>query len=331
MQKRITFIGTGAWASGLATVLTKNNHFVTMWGIDQKEIDDINNGLNTKYFGNSKFNNPNLLQATNDLKKALEGTDLIVLAVPSAAFDSVIPKILENSDSKKLNILNVAKGIDSKTKKFFSEVIKKEFGNRLENCATLIGPSFAVEVFQNVMTMANIVGINQIFLEWVAALFNNNKFKLVINTNEQGAELFAALKNVLAIGLGINQYSNPNLKNPQAALLSIGVKEINKIYKALFEKADDEIAFDLAGIGDIFLTCSSEKSRNFSFGLQVGEYGVRKALEMNTKTVEGYRTANIFKSILKDLKIHVPFFENIIDVLFNNKPQSELLDFINKY
>ncbi|MGY5139229.1 NAD(P)H-dependent glycerol-3-phosphate dehydrogenase [Mycoplasmopsis gallinarum] len=331
MQKRITFIGTGAWASGLATVLTKNNHFVTMWGIDQKEIDDINNGLNTKYFGNSKFNNPNLLQATNDLKKALEGTDLIVLAVPSAAFDSVIPKILENSDSKKLNILNVAKGIDSKTKKFFSEVIKKEFGNRLENCATLIGPSFAVEVFQNVMTMANIVGINQIFLEWVAALFNNDKFKLVINTNEQGAELFAALKNVLAIGLGINQYSNPDLKNPQAALLSIGVKEINKIYKALFEKADDEIAFDLAGIGDIFLTCSSEKSRNFSFGLQVGEYGVQKALEMNTKTVEGYRTANIFKSILKDLKIHVPFFENIIDVLFNNKPQSELLDFINKY
>lgn len=330
-MSKVTFIGTGAWASGLATVLTKNNHKVVMWGIDDKEISDINKGKNTKYFGDKFFNNPENLKATTDLKKALKGTQYLVLAVPSSAFEIVIPQIKNVLQDKKINVINVAKGIDNKSKLFYSDVIKKEFGENLKNYCTVVGPSYAVEVFDNQLTVINVVGPKSSYLQAVASIFNNDTFKLIENKNEYGAQLFAALKNTLAIAMGIVRETKP-YKNPEAALLTIGVKEINNILKYLYPKSDKLIGFEFAGIGDLFLTCTSEKSRNFSFGLLIAQKGVKKALEKNSKTIEGYRTAKIFYEMLKNVEeLRIPFFRSIFNVLFANKSEKDLLDFLTEF
>ncbi|WP_371808119.1 NAD(P)H-dependent glycerol-3-phosphate dehydrogenase [Mycoplasma sp. Mirounga ES2805-ORL] len=330
-MKKITFIGTGAWASGLATVLAKNNHKITMWGIDQNEVDDINQGINSKYFGTQKFNNPKNIVATLNLNEALEDFDYMVLAVPSSAFNNVIKQIKDIVKDKKINIINVAKGIDFKTNKFFSTVILDEFKGTVNNICSIIGPSFAVEVFENKLTMVNVVGQNPKFLKEISQIFNNDRFRLVVNDDEHGSELFAALKNVLAIGIGMVKEFHP-YQNPQAALLSVGVKEIHNIYRALFPDSNDILGFELAGTGDIFLTCSSPKSRNFTFGTQVAKYGIQKALEINNKTVEGYHTAKTLNNILKKFpNLYVPFLRSIIDVLHNGKNHLDLLDFIEFY
>ncbi|WP_027334589.1 NAD(P)H-dependent glycerol-3-phosphate dehydrogenase [Mycoplasmopsis felifaucium] len=331
MNKKITFIGTGAWASALASVLSKNNNLVTLWGIDSREIEDINKGINSKYFEDIKFNNPLNVNATLDLEKALSDFDYVVLAVPSNAICSVLEKIKSVIGSKKINIINVAKGIDSVTSKFFSDVIDEQFGEHINNYCTLIGPSFAVEVFRNYLTMVNIVGPNVSYLKEVSSLFNCDTFRAVINEDEKGSELFASLKNVLAIGIGMINYMMP-YQNPQAALLSIGVKEIHTIYKKMYPNGNDQLGFELAGIGDIFLTCSSPKSRNFSFGYEVAKNGLLATLEKNKKTIEGYHNAKILKSILDSHKdINVPFLNSIIEVLYENKNPSNLIDFVAEY
>ncbi|MCS4536942.1 NAD(P)-binding domain-containing protein [Mycoplasma sp. CSL7475-4] len=326
-MRKITFIGTGAWASGLATVLSKNNHKFIMWGIDNSEIEDINRGFNTKYFGNLKFNNPQNIIATDDLNYALKDSDLIILAIPTPAIATVVLKIKQILGDRKVDVINVSKGIDFNSKKFISNLIRDEFGNNLNNVASLIGPSFATEVFQNHLTMINVVGTNVDFLHEIEELFNNDTFKLKINTDEQGSEVFSALKNVLAIGIGIASYMHAP-KNLAPALISQGLMEIHSVAKKMFPQTKDTTGYELAAVGDIVLTCLNTTSRNYSFGLSVGEHGVSESLKLNKKTVEGYNTAvilNNMQELLADLDI--PFLKSIIDVLLNNKNKDKLLDF----
>ncbi|MBZ4212793.1 NAD(P)-binding domain-containing protein [Mycoplasma sp. U97] len=330
MIKKITFIGSGSWGSALANVLSSNNHKVTLWGIDKSEIEDINSGINSKYFGNKKFDNEKNIKATIDLSEALSDFDYLVLSVPSAAILPVLKQIKEIIKDKKIKLINVAKGIESKSKKFFSNVLKDEFGDNIENYCTIIGPSFATEVFDKCLTMVNIVGPNKKFLREVSSVFNNDYFRTITNIDEKGSELFAAIKNVLAIGIGIIS-SIYTSENTQAALLAIGIKEIHNVYKKIEPKGRDNLGFELAGVGDIFLTCSSPKSRNFKFGQDIAELGFKKAFEKNLKTVEGYFAAKILEEIIHDLQIDVPFLKSIIDVMYHDKKVENLLDFISSY
>ncbi|QJR43839.1 NAD(P)-binding domain-containing protein [Mycoplasma miroungigenitalium] len=330
MMQKITFIGSGAWASGLATVLSKNNKKVTLWGIDQQEISDINNGMNTRYFGETKFNNPQNVRATADLVEALEDFDLLVLAVPTTVIVSVLNNIKKIIGDKKINVINVAKGIDGVSKQFFSKVISDVLGKNLLNICSLIGPSFATEVFQNNLTIINAVGKNETFLSEIADLFNNDTFKIVINLDEKGSEVYSALKNVLAIGIGISSglYSAKNLA---PALISIGLKEVSVIAKKLYPNSNPLSGYELAAIGDIVLTCLNTTSRNFSFGIEIAKNGLLSALNSNTKTVEGYNTAKILNQILDENNdIHVPFIQSIVDVLTGKQDHHNLLDFIDK-
>ncbi|WP_416738027.1 NAD(P)H-dependent glycerol-3-phosphate dehydrogenase [Mycoplasmopsis meleagridis] len=328
---KIIFIGTGAFASALASVLSYNNHKIVMWGINDEEIIDINKGFNKKYFQEKEFNNTKNIRATNDLESALKNIDYLVLAVPSNAFEVVIPKINKVLKNRKINVLNVAKGIDSKTKKFYSDALKQYFGSNLNNLATLVGPSFAVEVFNSKLTMVNVVGEKKSYISKVASLFENEYFKAFISDDVYGAQLFASLKNVYAIGMGILR-ALTNDKNPEAALLTLALNEIRNIKKALYKdiKVVNPIDYSFAAIGDTFLTCTSEKSRNFTFGLKIKNLGIEKALESNKTTIEGYRNALIFKELLTKIDYNAPFLDSILEILFKNKEPNLLLDFIEK-
>ncbi|VEU77955.1 NAD(P)H-dependent glycerol-3-phosphate dehydrogenase [Mycoplasmopsis columbinasalis] len=327
---KITFIGTGAWASGLATILAENNHKVTMWGINRDEINDINRGLNRVYFGNNSFKNARKIEATDDLEKALASVHFLVLAVPSSAFDKVIPNIKTYLGDRQVDVINVAKGIDAQTQMFYSEIVRKEFGSALQNYCTILGPSFATEVFAGDLTVANVVGPKQNYLKKVARTFNNSHFKLVPHKDENSAQLFAALKNVYAIGTGMAGVLFPS-KNTEAALLTIAVKEINEIKSVMFPHSSKTFGFEYAAIGDLFLTCTSLKSRNYSFGVQIAQVGVTSALELNTKTIEGYRSASIFRELIEGSEyqhLKLPFLKNIMKVLFENKRPDKLLVFL---
>lgn len=327
-MNKISIIGTGAWATALASVCAKNKHSIVMYGIDEKEIKDINSGFNTKYFKNPiKYKN---IKATLNLKDALNKTDLIILAIPSQHIANILKQIQQILKNKKVNLINVAKGLDGNTKQFYSQLIRKNFGSNLQKLATIIGPSFAQEVFDEKLTMVNVVGNNADFLNEMTQIFNNDSFILIPSTKEHGLEMFAAMKNVLAIGIGMIKFFHPEDMNPLSAMFSIGFKEMFLIYKTIYPLENDAIGYELAAIGDSFLTCSSFKSRNTSFGALVAEHGVQKALKMNNNTVEGYSNAKFVGDLIEKHKINTPFISSIINILNNKKNAKDIYDFVGR-
>ncbi|WP_027119978.1 NAD(P)H-dependent glycerol-3-phosphate dehydrogenase [[Mycoplasma] testudinis] len=329
MAAKITILGTGAWGTSLANVLLENKHEVAMWGIDEHELQDLEQQVNTKYYSDKKLcRKPHLI--TNDLKEAVNYSEIILLAIPSKFLPNILEQVKKILKNRKVILVNVAKGIDPATKTFWSQVIKKIFSKNLIGLVSLLGPSFAVEVFEKELTVINAVGTNEKAVSTIVKIFSNNYFKLVPLKDEVGADLFAALKNVAAIGTGI-VYQLHHSINTRSAIVACVFKEIAEIYQKLAKKKQlPVIGFELCAIGDLVLTCTSEKSRNFRFGLQVGEHGVNKALKLNKLTVEGYLSAKMIYDILRKNKIKAPIIEQIYGVLYQAKDPEKFAKVITK-
>lgn len=329
MKNEITILGTGAWGTALANVLLENNNVVKMWGVDNDEINDLKKQLNTKYYGTKKlFKKPYLI--TNDLEEATKNSKIILLAIPSKFLIKTLENLKKIIKNKKVILINVAKGIDPETKLFWSQIIKKTFKKNLDGLVSLLGPSFASEVFEKELTVINAVSSNPKALKIVTKLFCNKYFKLVPIENEMGADIFAALKNVAAIGTGIIYQLHPSI-NTRSAILACAFKEIYQIYqKIVNDNKPSNIGYELCAIGDLTLTCTSEKSRNFSFGLEIGKNGFQKTIAKNNKTVEGFIAAKIINEILKTKKIKAPIITAIYNILYKNADPKNLSKIITE-
>lgn len=320
INNRICILGTGAWATALGVSLSKNNNTIFMWGINQKEINDINSGYNKQYFGDKKF--ASSLSATNDMKVAIGNSKYILLAVPSSALKDVLEKLKLNiSKQSNLIIINVIKGLDDNTQDVISKSIKKTLKGYKAKLVTICGPSYAEEVFNEFPTIVNASSSNLKITKQVCDLFDSKYLKVIPIKDEIGLQIFSAIKNLLAIGIGI-AYEHFKSTNATSALLTIGINEIKTI--AIKMGADKKTILDFCGVGDIFLTCSSPQSRNFSFGKEIYQKGVTQAVNLNKKTVEGYQVYKVVEKIIATHDLNTPLFSSIINVL-NEKIKPENL------
>jgi glycerol-3-phosphate dehydrogenase (NAD(P)+) len=283
--------------------------------------------LNTKYFNKQKlYKKPSLV--TNQIAQIFKNKPtFILLAVPSVFIESTIKKFI-NLLNYKCIVINVAKGLNQDTNKTWFPSIKKMMGNKCKGIVTLIGPSFAIEVFKGAPTIVNTISDNLACCRIVNALFNNSHFKCVETKDVIGAEILGALKNVMAIAMGVAYELHASI-NTRAAMLSEAVKEISKVVKIY--GGDINTITQFCGIGDIYLTCTDDKSRNFSFGKQVAKVGIKNTLKNNVKTVEGYLSTKIIYKVIKKYRVNAPIFDGIYEVLFENKnPKTFVPDIIKK-
>lgn len=311
---KIAVLGTGAWATALANVLLDNNHEVYMWGIADDEINDLKKGYNSKFFKKKKLSAiPSLI--TKDLKQIIEQQPtFILIAVPSKFVCDVIKKVIVLLNYQPY-FINVAKGLHPQTNDNLSNTIKKLIQNKSKGLITLIGPSFAKEVMAKKITIINGLSTNVSCVRIVSAIFNNRYFKIIGGTDEIGAEISAALKNVMAIALGI-AYAQHTSINTRAAMLAQATNEISQIIRLFGGKL--ETICNFCGIGDIYLTCTSTKSRNFNFGRTIAKVGLQKALSLNNVTVEGYHTAKLIYQIIISNKLNCPVFISTYNILYQN-------------
>ncbi|WEK83111.1 MAG: NAD(P)-binding domain-containing protein [Mycoplasma sp.] len=313
---KIAILGTGAWGTALANVLLTNSNNVFMWGIDQNEINDLKHGVNAKYYGQHKLINKLDVVGCNIHEVLQFNPDYVIIAVPSIHIENTIQLALKYLTNKPV-FINVAKGFDQKTKKTWSITIEKLIKNKAKGLVTLIGPSFAIEVFNKEITIVNTVSKNKTLATKVAKIFQNNYFKCVAINDVIGAETISALKNVMAIGSGI-LYSQHTSINTRSAILAQMTKEISLIVKVLGGKT--ETVYQYCGIGDIFLTCTDSKSRNFSFGQAIGQKGFKQICkELKIHTVEGYWATQTAHEIIKKYKLHAPVIEHVYNVLYKNE------------
>ncbi|MGL5978081.1 MAG: NAD(P)H-dependent glycerol-3-phosphate dehydrogenase [Erysipelotrichaceae bacterium] len=308
-------IGSGSWGTGLAQVLADNHQDVTIWGRDIDEIHDISRyHQNRKYFPTVTLN-PDV-KATVDFDVVAEA-DVIVLSIPSIAIEEVCKRI-SNTITKPVIIVNTAKGFHPITHDRLSNVIRSSIAaDKLKSVVSLIGPSHAEEVVVRLLTSISAVSLVEEDAKTIQTLFSNAYLRVYTGSDEIGAELGVALKNVIAVASGVISglgYGD----NTKAALITRGLAEMIRFGTAM--GGNFETFMGLAGIGDLIVTCTSEHSRNFQAGKRIGlDNSAAYFWENNTKTVEGVAAAKIVYEVAQELNISMPIIDEVYRVLYEEK------------
>lgn len=312
-MSKIAILGTGAWGTALANVLIENHHSVAMWGIEKKQVDDLKKQVNTTYYQNHQLSKK-LTLTTLDINEIVQfAPQYVILAIPSIHIENVLKLFTKKFKSHPVYI-NVSKGFNQATKKTWSPTIEKIIHQYASGLVDLIGPSFAIEVFYHQPTIVNVVSTDLKLAKKVAKLFDNDYFKCVPIDDVVGAETISALKNVMAIASGI-LYAQHKSINTRSAILAQMAKEISLILQKLHGKLST--LYEYCGIGDIILTCTDNKSRNFCFGNLIATKGMKYAsIQLKKTTVEGYWATKITYDIIQKYHLHAPIITNLYQIIF---------------
>lgn len=311
--KKTVILGCGSWGTALAQVLLDNGHDVLLYGIDSDQVADINNNHKNSLFFNDLELSP-LLRATMDIECVKEA-DVLLLAVPSPAVEPVCRQIVSLIKPNTV-VVNVAKGFHPATNERISQTIRSELATaKISSVVSLMGPSHAEEVVQRLLTCVAAVGSNPQDCQMVQQMFANSCFRVYTGSDEIGTEYGAAVKNVIAIASGILAGLKQG-DNARAALMTRGLREMSLLVEAV--GGQPGTCQGLTGIGDLIVTCSSEHSRNFQAGKQIGQdNSARKFWTENKKTVEGALAARIVHDIALQHNLEMPICDAVFEVLYN--------------
>jgi glycerol-3-phosphate dehydrogenase (NAD(P)+) len=325
-MKNISILGSGAWGTSIANLVAKNNHNVKIWSIIPKVTKEINEKNTNNYFLPNISLSKNLV-AYENLEEIFENPEIVFIIIPSTAVDSVLKKI-QNLKGKnyKTNFVICSKGIEQKNLKFLSDVIKEYFPD--SNNAILSGPNFAEEVAQEIPTVTTIATKDKQLYNEIALILNCDYFKTYYSNDPLGAQICGIMKNIIAISCGISQGIG-YCENTKAALITEGLLEIGKVCK-IFD-GDEEILSQPAGVGDLVLTASSTKSRNFTLGYRLGKgEKLSEILGPGNTTFEGQDNAICAVKIAKKYGLHLPLSEAVYKILTNDLSIIEIQNLIKK-
>ena len=316
---RIGVYGTGSWATALAQVLADNGRDVIMYGRNPEEVKDINdNHRNSRYLDADL--NPDI--SASDKIEILNSCDIVLLGIPVKAFKSALEELDRVLDHQVL-VINVAKGFYEENEERLSVVIKEKLKDKVSDVVSLIGPSHAEEVVLRLTTLVNAVCENEEAAKLVQELFSNDYFRVYRSDDVIGAEIAAAIKNVIAIASGMIEGLDQG-DNARAALVTRGLAEMSRF--GTFFGGRKETFLGLNGVGDLMVTCSSMHSRNFTAGLEIGrDDSAERFLRENTRTTEGINTSKSVYELSLKHGIEMPITREVYRVLFENKKPSVAL------
>ena len=314
---KVSVIGAGSWGTALALLLSKNGHDVTMWSILEDEIRMLDKEREHK----SKLPGvklPDTMKFTTDLKKAVEGKDFLVLAVPSTftrgTAKNMCPYVAEGQI-----IVDVAKGIEEATLMTLSQQIEDEIPQA--DVAVLSGPSHAEEVGRGLPTTVVVGAKTEKTAEYLQQMFASEVFRVYTSPDMLGMELGGSLKNVIALAAGIADGMGYG-DNTKAALITRGIAEMARLGVKMGAKL--ETFAGLSGIGDLIVTCASVHSRNRRAGYLMGQgYTMKQAMDEVQMVVEGVYSAKAAKALAEKYNVEMPIIMEVNKLLFENKPASE--------
>jgi len=318
-MEKVSVYGAGSWGTALSFVLAQNGHDVLLWTHRAEQADEINRHSNEKYLKGIKL--PDSLKATSDLAETVHHSKVLVLAVPTKAIREVCAKIKENLTEKVL-FVHVSKGIEPDSLKRISEMIREEIPAQwVEDVVVLSGPSHAEEVVLEHPTTVTAACENTASAEFVQDLFMNHYFRVYTNTDVIGVEIGGALKNIIALAVGITDglgYGD----NAKAALMTRGLAEIARLGVKM---GATPLTFSgLSGVGDLIVTCTSPHSRNWRAGNMLGKgKTIEEVLEEMGMVVEGIRTTKAAFQLAKAYDVPMPITAALYAVLFEEVSTNE--------
>ena len=303
-QNSISVIGSGSWGTALAQILADKGLGVTLWA-RRAEVSDEINSMRTNEARLPRVSLSENITATTDLKDALK-SDIVMMVTPAQSMRSVLEQMKAYIRSEHVLVL-CSKGIEQESLLLMSEVVDEILP--CTKTTILSGPNFASEIARGKPAAATLASTDQDLAETLQNIVASANFRPYVTTDIIGTQVAGALKNVIAIACGIVKGLDMG-ENARASLITRGLAEITRLGVAM--GARGETFLGQSGVGDMMLTCSSEQSRNFSFGLALGKGShVSEIMEGKNTVSEGFFTAKTCAALAKKHNTDMPICTNI--------------------
>ena len=310
-EPRVVVFGGGSWGTTVASICARRADTL-QWVRSEETAEDISTRhRNTKYLGDEVELSPTL-RATNDFQEAAEYADVVVMAVPSHGFRGVL-----NELSKCLRpwvpFVSLVKGLEQSTNLRMSQIIEEVMPGH--PAGILAGPNIAREVAQGYAAAATLAMPDHNLAARLAQLFRTQRFRVYTTDDVIGVEMAGALKNVFAIAVGMG-YSLGIGENTRALVIARALREMTKLGVAMGGQPDTFPG--LAGLGDLIVTCTSQRSRNRHVGEQLGAgKKIEEIIASMDQVAEGVKAASVIQELADQYGINMPIAREV-DAVINH-------------
>ncbi|MBO4601307.1 MAG: NAD(P)H-dependent glycerol-3-phosphate dehydrogenase [Bacilli bacterium] len=321
---KIAMLGTGAYSLALSLMLSKKKeNNIMLWTENQKVHDEFKRTkrLDT-IFPDRVF--PENIDITTSYEETIQDAELIFIAC-AAKFVDLVCGSIKPFYNKNIPICIASKGIEERTGSFLSDIVKNTLN--ADSIAVLSGPTFAIDMANNEPIALALASTNEYTAKIIKDNLAGDTLKLRETNDLIGIQICGSIKNVIAIASGIVKglgYAESTL----AFLINESLHDIKYLIDEL--GGDKKTVLSFAGVGDLLLTCTSTKSRNYSFGYIVGSTKDPEQIDefLKTHTVEGYYTLSSIYKLVRTKHIDLPIINLIYDIIMNGKDPNLLAKFL---
>ena len=309
----IAVFGAGSWGTALAMQLARNGLQINLWGHREDHIEAlIRDGENSTYLPGVKLGKN--IRPTASIHDCMQQAQIVLIATPSKAFRELV-RSLKTHIGPETPVFWASKGFEIETGKFLHQLAGEELPEH--HYGVISGPTFASEVAMGLPAAITCAGDDEAATAWFARLLHGNRFRCYTSSDVIGVELGGALKNILAIAVGVADGLGFGA-NTRAAIMTRGFSEVMRLGQSL--GARQETLMGLAGLGDLILTCTDDQSRNRRFGLAIGQGKTIQEAETEVgQTVEGLRAARAIYTMSTELCLDLPIMTQVYQVLYEGK------------
>lgn len=321
---RVAVFGTGSWGTAYAAVLADAGSRVRMWGRRGELVDQINRShVNGDYLPDLHL--PETISATTDPQEALDGVEIVVLAVPSQTLRTNLEQWVDFLPPDVI-VVSLMKGVELGTTKRMSEVIAEVGHVAAGHIVVVSGPNLAKEIAAKQPAASVVACVDESMAERVALACAAPYFRPYTNTDVVGTELGGAVKNVIALAVGMAEGMGMG-DNTKSTIITRGLAETLRLGVAL--GADPATFAGLAGVGDLIATCMSPLSRNHTFGVNLGRgMTVPEVVAMTRQTAEGVKSCQSILELAHHHGIDVPIIENVAAVVHEGRKPDRVADML---
>jgi glycerol-3-phosphate dehydrogenase (NAD(P)+) len=308
--------GTGSWGTAFAMVLADAGCEVTLWGRRAELAEAVNDRrVNPDYLPGVEL--PAAVRATTDPAEAADGAEFTVLAVPSQTLRGNLAGWAPLLHPGTV-LVSLMKGVELGTAKRMSEVVEEVAGVGRSRVAVLTGPNLAKEIAAR-RPAASVVACTDVSVaQRLQAACHTPYFRPYTNTDVVGCELGGAVKNVIALAVGIADGMELG-DNAKASLITRGLAETTRLGLAM--GADAHTFAGLAGMGDLVATCSSPLSRNHTFGTNLGRgMTLEETIAVTRQTAEGVKSCESVRELARMHGVEMPLTETVVGIVHDGKP-----------
>lgn len=320
---KISVIGLGIYSLAISSMLAKKkDNKIVIWTESNQKYQEYKTNKKIPSLYDKKL--PKNIEVSDNLEEVLKNTDLIYIITASKYVDIITLKMKEfyNHD---VPVCIASKGIEESKEELLSNLVKRNLNTK--HIAVISGPTFAVDILNNEPVALALASTSIKAKTKVLETLSNDTLKLRPSRDIIGIQMCGSVKNVIAIASGILSglgYSN----STQSFLINESLHDIKKIIKIFGGKPKTILSF--AGVGDLMLTCTSTKSRNFSFGYTIGSTNDKKKINeyLLNNTVEGYYTLDTIYKMLSKKKMEIKLISVIYDIVYNGEDPNTLAKFL---